>query len=81
MDTTSPVTVSDLLHLSVAERIQLAADLWDSVVAEAATHPGRVPISEAQRQEVLRRSALHRANPAEAYPLDEALERIERSLG
>ncbi|CAN5627041.1 hypothetical protein BH23GEM7_BH23GEM7_08970 [soil metagenome] len=76
-----PITVSDLLHLSVAERIQLAADLWDSVAAETATDPDRLPISEAQRREVMRRSALHRANPAEAFPLEEALERIERSFG
>ncbi len=75
------ITVSDLLHLSVAERIQLAEDLWDSIAVEAAADPDRVPVSDAQRQEVMRRSALHRANPAEAYPLEEALERIERSLG
>ncbi len=78
MDT---VTVADLLHLSVAERIQLAEDLWDSVAADAATDPHQLPISEAQRQEVLRRSELHRQNPNEAVPLEEALERIERSLG
>ena len=67
---------SDLLQLSPAERIQLAQDLWDSVAAE----PQVLPISEAQRQEVARRSEAHRHNPAEAIPLEDALERIDQSL-
>jgi putative addiction module component (TIGR02574 family) len=75
------VTVSDLLHLSIAERIQLVEDLWDSVAAEAALSPDRLPVSDAQRMELLRRSAAHRQNPHEAMPLDEALDEIERTLG
>ena len=34
----------DISRLSVAERIQLAEDLWDSVAAET----GELPLSEAQ---------------------------------
>ncbi len=75
------VAISDLLQLSIAERIQLAEDLWDSIAAEATAEPDRLPVPEAQRQELLRRSEAHRKNPDEAIPLDEALERIERSLG
>lgn len=67
---------ADLLQLSPAERIQLAQDLWDSVAAE----PQVLPISEARRQEVARRSEAHRRNPAEAIPLEDALERIDQSL-
>ena len=78
MDT---ITVSDLLHLSIAERIQLVEDLWDSVAAEAALHPERLPVSDAERNELLRRSAAHRENPREAVLLDEAMDEIERSLG
>ena len=78
MDT---ITVSDLLHLSVAERIQLVADLWDSVAAEATLRPERLPVSDAQRTELLRRSEAHRRNPHEAVLLDDALDEIERSLG
>ncbi|HET8655119.1 MAG TPA: addiction module protein [Longimicrobiaceae bacterium] len=73
MTTTS---LSDLLQLSPAERIQLAQDLWDSIAAE----PQVLPVSEAQRQEVVRRSEAHRRNPEEAVPLEDALERIDRSL-
>lgn len=71
------VNVSDLMHLSIPERIQLAADLWDSIAAA----PGNVPATESERREVLRRSEAHRRNTDEAVPLEEALERIERSLG
>ena len=75
-----PITVSDLLHLSVAERIQLAADLWDSVAAEANEDPQRLPVAETQLHLVSRRSKAYQKNPDAAVPLEEALERIERSL-
>jgi putative addiction module component (TIGR02574 family) len=75
------ITVTDLLHLSIAERIQLVEDLWDSVAAEAAARPDRLPVSEVQRRELMRRSRAHQLNPHEAVPLEDALDEIERSLG
>lgn len=51
----------------------------DSIAAEAVDAPERLP--DVQREEILRRSEAHRKNPGEAVPLEEALERIERSLG
>ena len=77
----STVELSELLRLSTAERIQLVEDLWDSVAADAHANPAVLPVSDAQRQEILRRSEAYRQNPGAAVPLDEALERIERSLG
>jgi putative addiction module component (TIGR02574 family) len=65
----------------VAERIQLVEDLWEGIAAEAAVHPERLPVSDAQRRELLRRSEAPRRNPHQAVPLDEALNEIERSLG
>ncbi|MBI1760969.1 MAG: addiction module protein [Acidobacteria bacterium] len=50
----------ELLQLSVAERIQLAEDLWDSVAQDAA----QLPISEAQRKELERRLARFAEDPA-----------------
>ena len=38
------------------------------------------PISEALRQEILRRQEAYRAHPEDVVPLDEALARIERHL-
>jgi len=77
----STITVSDLLHLSVPERLQLVEDLWDSIAAEATADPSRLPLDASLRQELRRRSEAYRRNPHEAIPLDEALDDIERSLG
>ena len=76
----STAPLSDLLRLSLAERIQLVEDLWDSVAAEANRDPQRLTVPEAQLALVKRRSEAYRANPGAAVPLEDALERIERSL-
>ena len=47
----NPITVSDLLHLSVPERLQLVEDLWDSIAEEEA----ELPLSAAKRDELRRR--------------------------
>ena len=54
----------DFGDLTVAERIQLAEDLWDSV-REA---PEVLELTEAQRAELDRRLAAHRADPDSAIP-------------
>ncbi len=71
------IPLSEILKLSVAERIQLAGDIWDSIAAE----PEALPLTPAQRDELRRRSAAYRANPDRAISLGAALERIEQSLG
>jgi putative addiction module component (TIGR02574 family) len=77
----STITVSDLLHLSVPERLQLVEDLWDSIAADAAAEPDRLPVDSSLRQELCRRSEAYRRNPHDAIPLDDARDDIERSLG
>jgi len=74
------ITVSDLLHLSVPERLQLVGDLWDSIAVEATRDPERLPINPSLRQELRRRSAAYRANPHDAIPLDEALGQLAEHL-
>lgn len=54
----------DFRHLTVAERIQLAEDLWDSI-AEA---PEVLELTEAQRAEIQRRLEAHRLNPDDVIP-------------
>ena len=65
-------------QLSVEERIVLVQEIWDSIAAEAE----QSAITEAQRQEVDRRLAAHRANPQAAIPWDQveadALARLRR---
>jgi putative addiction module component (TIGR02574 family) len=49
--------------------------------SDAHTAPDLLPVSDAQRAEVLRRSEEYRRNPSMAIPLEDALDRIQRSLG
>jgi len=54
----------DFSRLTVAERIQLAEDLWDSL-AEA---PEVLALTDAQRAELDRRLEAHRTDPNAAIP-------------
>lgn len=76
----STAKMSDLLQLTIAERIQLVEDLWDSIAAEAMENPSRLPVSEAQLQEIRCRLEEYHQNPDDVIPFDEVMERLERSL-
>ena len=52
--------LSEILKLSVAERIQLAQDIWDSVAAD----PDALPPSGEQTEELDRRLAELATDPA-----------------
>jgi putative addiction module component (TIGR02574 family) len=54
-------------QLSVEDRLTLAQQLWDSIAEEV----NRLPLSQAQQQEVDRRLAAHRANPQAAIPWEQ----------
>ena len=62
----------EILKLSVAERIQLVEDIWDSIAAE----PDALPLSDEQRQELDRRLADQEANPGTGRPWSEVKARI-----
>lgn len=70
----SEISLSDLLHLSVAERIQLVEDLWDSIAAE----PEALELTQAQREEIDRRLAEHDANPESAIPWEEVRAALQK---
>jgi putative addiction module component (TIGR02574 family) len=59
--------LSDILQLSVAERLQLVEDIWDSI----ATTSDNLPLTAAQEEELDRRIAAYEQNPAEGLPWDE----------
>jgi putative addiction module component (TIGR02574 family) len=48
---THPLLKVEISQLSVAERIQLAEDLWDSILEQ----PDKLPLTDAQKQELDRR--------------------------
>jgi putative addiction module component (TIGR02574 family) len=54
-------------HLSIEQRIALAQEILDSVVAERPP----APLSEAKRQELQRRLADHAANPGDVVPWEQ----------
>lgn len=60
-------TIPDYQQLSIAERLQLVADIWDSIVADS---PGAIDLSPAQREAVRSRIAAHQADPASAVEWD-----------
>jgi len=69
MDT---LTKSDVLKLSVAERIQLVEDIWDTI----ADTPEEVPLTDEKKAELDRRMEAHQQNPDEAIPGDTVMKRI-----
>lgn len=73
----SNVSMEDLLKLTVAERIQLVGDLWDSIAADS----GAFPVTEAQKAELDRRLAEHEADPDSAIPWEEVRERLQKKYG
>ena len=56
--------MQEILQLSVAERIQLVEDIWDSI----ALKPEDIPLTDAERQELDRRLLSYKENPNEVFP-------------
>lgn len=70
-----PLLNIDLSELSIAERIQLAEDLWDSITET----PESVPVTEAQRQELDRRLEAYRQNPSSGSTWKDVRQRLTQS--
>ena len=66
--------IEDLLKLPVADRIDLAMALWDSVAEpDLQAH---LPLTPEQTAELDRRLAEHQRNPSSAVPWEEVQRRI-----
>ena len=66
----------DISKLSIAERIQLAEDLWHSVAADT----GELPLAVAQTTELERRLSDLVRDPSAGEPWDVVRTRIEQRL-
>ena len=55
---------TDILNLSVSERIQLVEDIWDSI----AQVPESIELSEAQRMELDKRLDAYHRDPSQGSP-------------
>jgi len=64
----------DIRSLSVADRLQLLEDIWDSLAAT----PEAVPVTDAQRKELARRRRAHARNPAAAKSWAQVRARLRR---
>jgi putative addiction module component (TIGR02574 family) len=67
--------IFDFTNLTPAQRVELAVALWDSLPADS-TEP---PITEAQREELLRRAEAYRRDPKGGSPWPEVRARIQTS--
>ncbi len=64
--------ISDILRLSVAERIQIVEDIWDSIAAES----DALVLTPEHREELDRRLADHEANPGAGRSWSEVKARL-----
>jgi putative addiction module component (TIGR02574 family) len=72
----NPITPS-IFDLSPSEKLQLVQDLWDDLAAT----PDAVPVPEWQKEELARRKANFRRNPASGLPWDDVKRRIRGRYG
>ena len=70
-------TADSFDHLTVEERLELLERLWDSLVDT----PERIPLTDAQKQELDRRLDDFERDPSIGIPWDEVRKRIQGQLG
>ncbi len=66
------LTATDTLDLSIPERIQLAEDIWDTVVAEADS----VELTEEEKRIIDERLEAYHQNPDLGSPWENVYKRI-----
>ncbi len=59
-------------QLTIAQRILLVEEIWDSI----ADQQDQLPITEAQKQDLQRRLATHKANPKAGSSWEEVKARL-----
>jgi putative addiction module component (TIGR02574 family) len=64
--------LQDILELSVAERIQLVQDIWDSIAQVSESFN----LTEAQKQEIENRRNEYLKNPSAGIPWEQVKARI-----
>ena len=67
-----PLLKVEISQLSTAERIQLAADLWDSIL----DRQDEIGLDNSQKQELDRRLKQHRHNPTAESSWEEVKQRL-----
>lgn len=70
----SPLALKEILKLSVSERVQLAEDIWDSIVAS----PETLPVTDAQKRELDLRRDAHAKDPASIKSWEEVRANLDK---
>lgn len=70
------ISKSDILSLSVPERIQLAEDIWDSVTEV----PESVELSDVEREELERRLQAFHEDRSAGSPWETVKQRLRRQV-
>ena len=65
--------IPEIARLSVAEKILLLEDLWDSIASDESS----VPVPQSHREELDRRLAQYEKDPGRLLTLDDLRARIE----
>jgi len=69
------LSLDEIQQLSVSERVELAEQIWDSIVET----PDALPIPESQIRELDRRLKLHDEDPEAAQPWSTIRSRLTES--
>jgi len=67
LDAVRSSLLDEIRKLSLAERLQLVENVWDSIAAEG----GEFPIPASHREELARRRQEHRRSPEDVVPWEE----------
>jgi len=67
------IDMDSIKRLSVAERVRLVQDIWDTLQPTA----DELPLTEEQREMVDQRLEEHRRDPSSAIPWEEVRARME----
>ena len=70
--------ISNFKALPISERIQLVEDIWDSIAEET---PVSLQLSAADRVELQRRLAAHKADPSSSIPWEEVRASLFKGQG
>ena len=70
--------ISNFKELPISERVQLVEDIWDSIAEET---PVSLQLSAADRAELQRRLAAHKADPSSSIPLEEVRASLFKGQG
>lgn len=70
------VEVSEILELSIAEKIRIVEEIWDSI----AKNPDSLPLTDEERLELDKRLQKYRENPTEGIEWNQLKTRLGKKM-